>query len=244
MTMMMNFSFPCVHFFQSKTHSIRHWTLWVGGTGSYSSFRMKGYPALSSSSNQGTGYVPGGRNNVSMPHSAINFPKSAYGIARDIGISRRERSSNAVTNMIWKLGCRESRISWSHQRSLCLAVCLLPHSFGGSPPCSRYCALKWKSEIPHPQRTKAAIGQIDIPINKSKTSQPSPSKRKQSQPSIPIGRHFHHFYNMQRTFIRASKVFPREIFRINNGPIIRLRNHPNPRSPPGAFDLLTNAELE
>ncbi|KAL4941592.1 hypothetical protein BDV06DRAFT_235991 [Aspergillus oleicola] len=40
-------------------------------------------------------------------------------------------------------------------------------------------------------------------------------------------------------FIRSYTVIPKEIFRINNGPIIRLRAYPGPRRPKGLFDLLT-----
>lgn len=34
-------------------------------------------------------------------------------------------------------------------------------------------------------------------------------------------------------------ITPKELFRLNNGPVVRLRAYPGPRRPPGLFDLLT-----
>lgn len=42
-----------------------------------------------------------------------------------------------------------------------------------------------------------------------------------------------------RRFIQSFTKFPKEIFRLNSGPQIRLRAHPAPHRPRGAFDLLT-----
>ncbi|KAL4786792.1 hypothetical protein BJX76DRAFT_354795 [Aspergillus varians] len=40
-------------------------------------------------------------------------------------------------------------------------------------------------------------------------------------------------------FIKSYTTFPKEIFRINNGPTVRLRPAPSPRRPKGLFDLFT-----
>ncbi|EGE09016.1 hypothetical protein TEQG_07929 [Trichophyton equinum CBS 127.97] len=40
-------------------------------------------------------------------------------------------------------------------------------------------------------------------------------------------------------FIKSYSVIPKELFRINNGRVVRLRAYPGPRRPPGLFDLLT-----
>ncbi|RDW70458.1 uncharacterized protein DSM5745_07969 [Aspergillus mulundensis] len=41
------------------------------------------------------------------------------------------------------------------------------------------------------------------------------------------------------TFIKSYSIIPKELFRINNGPAVRLRAHPGPQRPLGLFDLLT-----
>ncbi|DAA75528.1 TPA_exp: hypothetical protein A8136_1602 [Trichophyton benhamiae CBS 112371] len=41
-------------------------------------------------------------------------------------------------------------------------------------------------------------------------------------------------------FIKSYSVIPKELFRINNGRVVRLRAYPGPRRPPGLFDLLTH----
>jgi hypothetical protein len=46
--------------------------------------------------------------------------------------------------------------------------------------------------------------------------------------------------NMPR-FIQSFTTIPRQLFRLNNGKIIRLRGHPGPLRPQGRFDLLTEA---
>ncbi|KAL4954096.1 hypothetical protein BDW69DRAFT_194310 [Aspergillus filifer] len=40
-------------------------------------------------------------------------------------------------------------------------------------------------------------------------------------------------------FIKSYTVTPKEIFRINNGPLVCLRAYPGPKRPKGVFDLLT-----
>jgi hypothetical protein len=40
-------------------------------------------------------------------------------------------------------------------------------------------------------------------------------------------------------FIQSYTITPKELFRLNNGPVVRLRAYPGPRRPPGLFDLLT-----
>lgn len=40
-------------------------------------------------------------------------------------------------------------------------------------------------------------------------------------------------------YIQSYTKIPKDLFRINNGPVVRLRAHPGPRRPPGLFDLLT-----
>ncbi|PLB47327.1 hypothetical protein P170DRAFT_511951 [Aspergillus steynii IBT 23096] len=42
-------------------------------------------------------------------------------------------------------------------------------------------------------------------------------------------------------FVKSYTTIPKELFRINNGPVVRLRAYPGPRRPPGLFDLLTYA---
>ncbi|KAM5467027.1 hypothetical protein MauCBS54593_005647 [Microsporum audouinii] len=44
-------------------------------------------------------------------------------------------------------------------------------------------------------------------------------------------------------FIKAYSVMPKELFRINNGLVVRLRAHPGPRRPYGLFDLLTHGGM-
>lgn len=45
--------------------------------------------------------------------------------------------------------------------------------------------------------------------------------------------------SMRPRFIQAFNVMPKEIFRINNGIFVRLRDYPGPVKPKGVFDLLT-----
>ncbi|KAL8909114.1 MAG: hypothetical protein Q9171_005180 [Xanthocarpia ochracea] len=40
-------------------------------------------------------------------------------------------------------------------------------------------------------------------------------------------------------FINVFKTLPKELFRVNNGPSIRLRAFPKKKKPTGAYDLLT-----
>ncbi|EGD87476.1 hypothetical protein H113_06073 [Trichophyton rubrum MR1459] len=41
-------------------------------------------------------------------------------------------------------------------------------------------------------------------------------------------------------FIKSYSIIPKDLFRINNGRVVRLRAYPGPRRPPGLFDLLTH----
>ncbi|KAI1954226.1 hypothetical protein LOZ57_000576 [Ophidiomyces ophidiicola] len=45
---------------------------------------------------------------------------------------------------------------------------------------------------------------------------------------------------MRVRFIQAFATVPRELFRLNNGPAVRLRARPGPTRPQGVFDLLTH----
>lgn len=54
-----------------------------------------------------------------------------------------------------------------------------------------------------------------------------------SLPQLPV--------TVMSKFIQSYSITPKEIFRLNNGPIVRLRAYPGPRRPPGLFDLLTYA---
>ncbi|KMP05330.1 hypothetical protein DIZ76_015650 [Coccidioides immitis] len=40
-------------------------------------------------------------------------------------------------------------------------------------------------------------------------------------------------------FIQSYTTIPKELFRLNNGPAVRLRAYPGPQRPTGLFDLLT-----
>jgi hypothetical protein len=48
------------------------------------------------------------------------------------------------------------------------------------------------------------------------------------------------FLNMSK-YTKAFTTFPKELFRLNNGPKIRLRAFPGPLRPDRSFDLLTEA---
>ncbi|KAJ5562671.1 hypothetical protein N7535_002883 [Penicillium sp. DV-2018c] len=46
---------------------------------------------------------------------------------------------------------------------------------------------------------------------------------------------------MWNRFIQSFTQVPKELFRVNTGPVIRLRAYPGPARPDGVFDLLTTA---
>lgn len=48
---------------------------------------------------------------------------------------------------------------------------------------------------------------------------------------------------MYNKFIQSFNKIPKELFRLNHGPFIRLRAHPAPVRPQGKFDLLTEAGM-
>ncbi|KAI1911276.1 hypothetical protein LOZ61_003940 [Ophidiomyces ophidiicola] len=49
---------------------------------------------------------------------------------------------------------------------------------------------------------------------------------------------------MRVRFIQAFATVPRELFRLNNGPAVRLRARPGPTRPQGVFDLLTHNGMD
>lgn len=66
--------------------------------------------------------------------------------------------------------------------------------------------------------------------------------------ALPARYQFLHFlqtqsliFNMTSSFIRSFTSLPKTLFRLNHGRIVRLRAHPWPLRPQGAFDLFTHA---